>query len=318
MKITTGTITATGSGNGVSQEMKPGSTQAVIAVGGTFTSAVFKVEGLVRGGTLWQPLLMIDRKTYLRKSGSDTPTDSTTTGWQVDVSGYSQVRVYCSSGTPTSVTVEVATGGPVDFGGNPGVINLAVTNTQSFGAGISFTGATTVNVVSIPDNLADALSISEGSNAYLTFVTTDSGELIVVKKTLKFGGTTGNNIVAMVDNLADALNIKEGSNSYLKFTTTDSAEMITIGQSVTIADAKDVTLNATTGTKIGTATTQKLGFWNATPVVQPVANTDTTTGAAGSATAVYLNTTFTGPSGSSAYTIGGIVKALKAVGILAA
>jgi len=32
----------------------------------------------------------------------------------------------------------------------------------------------------------------------------------------------------------------------------------------------DVDLAATTGTKIGTATDQKLGFWNVTPVVQPV------------------------------------------------
>jgi hypothetical protein len=31
---------------------------------------------------------------------------------------------------------------------------------------------------------------------------------------------------------------------------------------------EDIILGTTTGTKIGTATTQKLGFWNATPVVQ--------------------------------------------------
>jgi hypothetical protein len=43
---------------------------------------------------------------------------------------------------------------------------------------------------------------------------------------------------------------------------------------VTISDATDVVLSATTGTKIGTATTQKLGFFNATPVVQQSANID--------------------------------------------
>jgi hypothetical protein len=37
---------------------------------------------------------------------------------------------------------------------------------------------------------------------------------------------------------------------------------------VTIADTKNIILNTTTGTKIGTATDQKLGFYNATPVVQ--------------------------------------------------
>jgi hypothetical protein len=37
---------------------------------------------------------------------------------------------------------------------------------------------------------------------------------------------------------------------------------------VTIADTKNIILNTTTGTKIGTAADQKLGFYNATPVVQ--------------------------------------------------
>jgi hypothetical protein len=46
---------------------------------------------------------------------------------------------------------------------------------------------------------------------------------------------------------------------------------------VTIADATNIILNTTTGTKIGTATSQKLGFFNQTPVVQPTAVADATT-----------------------------------------
>lgn len=38
---------------------------------------------------------------------------------------------------------------------------------------------------------------------------------------------------------------------------------------LTFSDAVNMTFNATTGTKIGTGTTQKLAFWNATPIVQP-------------------------------------------------
>jgi len=38
---------------------------------------------------------------------------------------------------------------------------------------------------------------------------------------------------------------------------------------ITIVDANDIVVGTTTGTKIGTGTTQKLGFWNVTPVVQP-------------------------------------------------
>lgn len=42
-----------------------------------------------------------------------------------------------------------------------------------------------------------------------------------------------------------------------------------------ITDAKNIILGSTTGSKIGTATTQKLGFFNKTPVVQPAAYTPT-------------------------------------------
>ena len=45
---------------------------------------------------------------------------------------------------------------------------------------------------------------------------------------------------------------------------------------LTIGDAVNIAANTSTGTKIGTATSQKLGFWNVTPVDQPAAVTDLT------------------------------------------
>ena len=39
---------------------------------------------------------------------------------------------------------------------------------------------------------------------------------------------------------------------------------------MTVTDGKNVVVDTTTGTKIGTAVGQKIGFWNATPIVQPV------------------------------------------------
>jgi len=49
---------------------------------------------------------------------------------------------------------------------------------------ITFSGGTGVNFIIIPDNLANALQIKEGTTAYLTFVTTDSSEKLQVGKTL--------------------------------------------------------------------------------------------------------------------------------------
>ena len=46
------------------------------------------------------------------------------------------------------------------------------------------------------------------------------------------------------------------------------------GGHLTFADGVNVVLSSSTGTKFGTATTQKLGFFNATPVVQQTATTD--------------------------------------------
>lgn len=90
------------------------------------------------------------------------------------------------------------------------------------------------------------------------------------------------------------------------------------GSALTIAEAVDVAVGTTTGTKIGNGATQKLGFWNATPVVQP-ATTGTATGfTAGAGTAVKDDSTFTGGTGSKAYCISDIVLALKQAGIMAA
>ncbi len=47
---------------------------------------------------------------------------------------------------------------------------------------VEFNGATTLNKLIVPDNLADALSIVEGANKYLTIVTTNSGEKVQVNK----------------------------------------------------------------------------------------------------------------------------------------
>jgi hypothetical protein len=48
-----------------------------------------------------------------------------------------------------------------------------------------------------------------------------------------------------------------------------------ISDRITLTDGVNIAVSGTTGTKIGIATTQKLGFWNATPVVQPSAYTQT-------------------------------------------
>ena len=67
---------------------------------------------------------------------------------------------------------------------------------------------------------------------------------------------------------------------------------------------------------VQTVTTGKLGFFAATAITKYSTTGDQTTAAAGSSTTVFLNTTFTGNNGSTAYKVGDIVACLKAYGLL--
>jgi len=88
--------------------------------------------------------------------------------------------------------------------------------------------------------------------------------------------------------------------------------LLTANGGITLGDAQNIAFNATTGTKIGTATTQKLSFWNATPIVQPTTAVASATFASpGAGTNIKTDDTFDG------YTIAQVVKALRNAGLLA-
>lgn len=84
----------------------------------------------------------------------------------------------------------------------------------------------------------------------------------------------------------------------------------------TFADAHNLAFNATTGTKFGTATTQKIGIWNATPIVRPSAYTQTYS----TATKTHSNPTASAISttGSTNVTPFGYTTAAQADAIVAA
>ena len=64
-------------------------------------------------------------------------------------------------------------------------------------------------------------------------------------------------------------------------------------------------------------TGQSIGFYGATAVVQPNTTGTTTVTSAGSGTALKADTTSTGGTGSTAYTTADVIRALKALGLLA-
>lgn len=86
----------------------------------------------------------------------------------------------------------------------------------------------------------------------------------------------------------------------------------TITTSLTMADGANIIINATTGTKIGTAITQRIGFWNATPIGQ---NTGWTMSNVTSDKVLDANST---TIDELADVVGTLVDTLKTYGILGA
>lgn len=128
----------------------------------------------------------------------------------------------------------------------------------------------------------------------------------------------------------DALNLKEYIQEVVDDSNTDftSINVDTVNEStvahgvivdgvllkdggITLADGANIIADTTTGSKIGTATGQKLGFFNASPVAQQTTSVTAATNVGGSGTTVKVDDTFDG------YTIAKVVKALRNLGILA-
>jgi hypothetical protein len=84
-----------------------------------------------------------------------------------------------------------------------------------------------------------------------------------------------------------------------------------IQNDLTISDTRNIILATTTGTKIGTATTQKLAFYGSTPVSQLTTAVSAATLVGGGGTALTDTDTFDG------YTLKQIVAALRQLGLLA-
>ena len=86
---------------------------------------------------------------------------------------------------------------------------------------------------------------------------------------------------------------------------------------VAFVEPFNIGVGTTNGPKIGTSATQKLGFWNTTPVIQFSAAGTTIGFTAATWTEVISGYTFTGNLGSGDGTIGELVAALKKCGIIA-
>ena len=111
----------------------------------------------------------------------------------------------------TSTSIDVSDGNIV----NAGDINCdsISSDVAATGLEIIFDGTDTGdNKISLTDNLANALDITESANSYLKFTTTNSGEKVVIGKALDISGATTAAAVTGTDVLASStLGYKVGS-----------------------------------------------------------------------------------------------------------
>jgi hypothetical protein len=115
-----------------------------------------------------------------------------------------------------------------------GTLLYAASDTSGTWAPIVNLSSFAPTVITLTDNTATALDITEGANSYLKFTTTNSAEKVTISKALALllgidlSGAASN--ISIIDNNAAALDIKEGSTSYIKCVTTNSSESVTLGK----------------------------------------------------------------------------------------
>lgn len=282
----------------------PISTAAIFLANTSSNTAVWKVQGRPAGQSTYVNIGWVDLNSLSVQSGGNFAASNATDYAIVipNVGMFDAVRLYL---------VSISSGSYLGT-----VYGLTEQEARDMNFPVSIVNAATAQTIT--STSATAFSVGrQGSTNPVLNVNANTGS-VVTGITIVGAATGGGVAITATDSGTDTaliLNAKGTGGISLNATATGT---VTIGSSLTFADAKNIVFNATTGTKIGTATTQKLAFYNSTPITQPAANTDTTTGAAGGTTAIYLNTTFTGAGGTAAFTVGGVITQLKALGLLAA
>jgi hypothetical protein len=265
-----------------------GSGSLVFGTTPTFTTNI--TTPLIIGGTG-----VTDKITYKGTSGNGT---STAVGHSFVVG---------NNGATTAL--EILNNANVQFGAGYIGINTAAVTNQPITSSYSFNGQLISRFINSSGSAAAVSSIVTQNNAAQSQSSNKLGSAYTTVGLLTpslnwYYGNAGNTLYS--NSAASTSHIWS-----IGGTATANEVMRLDSTTHTLADAINMAFGTTTGTKIGTATSQKLSLWNATPIVQPTTAIAASTFVANTSGTVNDTATFDG------YTIGQVVKALRSIGILA-
>ena len=189
----------------------------------------------------------------------------------------------------TAVSSSLAIDHPLGAVGTPSITFTGDLNTGFYSPAADTLAAVTAGSNRLHITSGGLVGIGSSSPAYLAEIVGGSSAtttaLVQIRSnfnaentgsTLRFVNSTSS--ASTVGAEITSLRTTGGGSNDLLFSNSGTERLrITQTGVLQIADAGNITVGTTTGTKIGTATTQKLGFYNATPVVQPTAVADATT-----------------------------------------
>jgi hypothetical protein len=203
------------------------------------------------------------------------------------------------SGTPTSMLHVVGTASSTDFGlkvqSSSGADNLVVRNDGNVGIGTGVPSASLDifygTTFTAPKDLLRVKQFFSNREVFKIYDFGGSGGSQITSEWASWGfGTTadlpsGNRISVkgVTSGSGTASIIVQDSSSNYTFILRDDGnvgigtvaptEKLSLVGNFSIGDGGNIIAGTTNGTKIGTSTSQKLGFFNATPIVQPLAVT---------------------------------------------
>jgi len=201
----------------------------------------------------------------------NAPSANTDAGFRVDINGTLR--------TQGSITTSLNQNGQT---------KISISNTTSGANSVSFFTA-------ISSNGSFDFGKQSASSTSYKIITANNGYIV---------NFTAGDIAILNDVAAGSIKFAAGASSTAQWT-------ITSGGDLQAQDGENIIVGSTTGTKIGTATSQKLSLWNATPNVQPTNAIAAAAFVANTSGIVNDTATFGG------YTIGQVVAALQRIGALA-